>query len=118
MTIEVGDRVWLFVYGTLKEHGRLYVGYEDAIVKGEIIKGTMYSLKHFPAIKLDGKGEIHGELHQIPELYLGIYDQIEGEGVLYKRVEVETNSGMSAYTYEYMHPVDDLEEVEDGYWRP
>lgn len=92
--------VWVFVYGTLKQGGTLHTGAEEEVLE-DTITGTLYNLGPYPAIKLEGEGEIKGELHLIDEAYLPAYDRIEGvSSGFYRRERVTTASGIEAFVYE------------------
>lgn len=105
----------LFVYGTLKKGGALHTGVETSIVE-DSIQGKMYSLGAFPAVRLDREGTVYGEIHEIDDRFLEVYDRIEGEGRLYRRLNVTTNSGEEVQVYEFMQELPEESVIESGTW--
>lgn len=115
----------IFVYGTLmrkhNEQGILHHGGAEYVTEGSI-KGTMYDLGPFPAIKLEGEGRIHGEVHRLPEdgELLHHLDAYEGynsnfpESSLYTRKEVVVEGFGRAWVYEIVSPRGEV--VESGMW--
>lgn len=75
----------------------------------------------YPAIRFDaGGGVVPGLLvavdaERLPEA-IAVLDAVEGEGVLYRRVAVETSGG-PAVSYEWLGPTEGLVPLPDG-WRP
>lgn len=114
-----GDKeVLVFVYGTLKKGGTLYLGLESCC-KEDTITGTLYDLKAFPAVRLEGGTRVKGEVHCYPAQVLEHLDRIENRGVLYEREEIVTDGGTPCYIYEIKKEV--LEKVnstiiENGEW--
>lgn len=94
---------YVFVYGSLKR------GFENhALLEGcEMITRTrtkkksyqMISLESFPAVMLDGKNAIEGELYSVDMMTLAYLDMLEGNGYLYERKLVELKSGHKAWMY-------------------
>lgn len=118
------DTIKVFVYGTLKVGGHFAAEFNSVRLdsKPGTIQGTLYSITDgfFPGVKLEGKGEVHGELHtyEKAEAVLARLDQIEGEGYLYDRtaVEVRLDDGEveEAITYIYKHSTENDEIIENG----
>jgi len=106
----------IFVYGTLKKGGRLQTGLETKVTK-DTLKGTMYSLRAFPGIKLEGDSKVYGEVHEVDEKYLPLYDRIESEGWLYSRKEVVTESGTVCWVYEIIQDLPEELIIEEGVWQ-
>ncbi len=118
----------VFVYGTLKKgfpldparHNpaieKIRIGIEPAT-----IKGTLYDMIYFPAVKLGGDSIVEGEVHTyISDEILPLFDSIESEGFMYKRkiVEITTSTGThKAIVYEYIDELDDYNIIHDGIWR-
>lgn len=120
-----------FVYGTLKEGGRLsgpVVRFREGDIKKATIVGTMFSVHgSYPAVVLEGNNIIHGELHEYDEQAVPIMDQIEGYGGpdcphnLYNRGEVEVTleDGTKdvATVYTFARPTNDLKVIGEGVWK-
>lgn len=105
----------LFVYGTLKRGFRLYQGIETGVSEGTV-KGDLFSLGSFPAIKLGGDNIVYGEVHEVDDKFLPLFDMIEGEGYLYKRKEIQTEEGVDCWIYEYINEDDLKLPIESGVW--
>lgn len=125
----------VFVYGTLKEgrplDRRAFAERRTSVEEATIV-GSIFNLGHFPTIKLDGRGVVHGEVHTFKSddfpMVLRSMDAIEGynaqkpEAGLYTRhlLDVTTESGevVKAWAYEYNGSVGDERRLEDGVWEP
>ena len=112
----------LFVYGTLMPGQRRWnVLQSHAIITEPVTaRGHLWDtgLGH-PAARFDGTGDdIPGVLVRIrPDVIdyvIATLDRIEGEGVLYRRVEVSTSGG-SAISYEWLGPTDGLLPLSGGW---
>ena len=118
------DALLLFVYGTLMpgetrwRHLSPYaVSWRRATVPGRLWD-TGYG---YPAAKFDdAAGEIPGIVVRLraeaAEVAIRLLDQIEGEGLLYRRVEISTSCGQ-AISYEWLGPTDRLRPLPRG-WPP
>lgn len=115
-----------FMYGTLKVGGRYSHGFNELrkSVEKAKIKGEIYSIGgSFPGLTLDGKGEVHGEVHEYNEFekVLGRMDRIEGyneereESSLYKRkiIKATTDTGEVIDAIVYVMGDRLLEEAKD-----
>jgi gamma-glutamylcyclotransferase (GGCT)/AIG2-like uncharacterized protein YtfP len=114
----------LFVYGTLmpgqprwpvlQPHAR---STRSATARGRLWDTGV----GYPAARFDDEtgGDIPGALVTIaPDAAADVVttlDRIEGEGVLFRRVQVETSVG-PALSYEWLGPTEDLSPLPDG-WR-
>lgn len=70
----------LFVYGTLKTGGKYHSYLEEASLKAEraTAAGTLYDTElGYPAMSLEGTGQIHGEVYDIPEVLWPALDFLE-----------------------------------------
>jgi len=126
----------VFVYGTLKE-GRpldreVFANTRLSVTPATIV-GSLYNLGPYPAIKLKGKGLVHGEVHQFAKndikSVIAMMDRIEGyrpkgdeKYNLYNRkvVTAKTKDGekMEVYVYEYSNKLKDSLKVDEGLWEP
>jgi gamma-glutamylcyclotransferase (GGCT)/AIG2-like uncharacterized protein YtfP len=126
----------VFVYGTLKE-GRpldreVFANTRLSVTPATIV-GSIYNLGPYPAIKLQGKGLVQGEVHQFTKDdikdIISLMDRIEGydpkrkeKHNLYNRrvVTAKTKDGekMEAYVYEYSDKPKDALKIDDGLWEP
>jgi len=75
----------------------------------------------FPAARfVDGDGEIPGFVVILPAHLcsdvVARLDEIEDEGVLYRRVEIDTSEGR-AMSYEWLGETSELTQIPYG-WRP
>lgn len=117
--MNVNNKVYLFVYGTLmrgNRQGQIYLN--DGEFKGECtLNGfTLYDLGHYPGIVKDEDGKVKGELYAIPESKLAEVDIYEAEGTLYRREMVKVYSNtyepIEAYVYVYNQSITGMEKVE------
>ncbi|MFD1031750.1 gamma-glutamylcyclotransferase family protein [Metaplanococcus flavidus] len=70
----------LFVYGTLKTGGKYHFYLEEASLKAEqaVAAGSLYDTGlGYPAMRLDGTDQIHGEVYEIPEVLWPAIDFLE-----------------------------------------
>jgi gamma-glutamylcyclotransferase (GGCT)/AIG2-like uncharacterized protein YtfP len=112
----------LFVYGTLMPgHARwrllqpYAVAWEPATAPGRLWDTG----RGYPAVRFEPDGgPVPGFRVQIaPELTaaaVSAMDRVEGEGVLFRRVEVLTSGG-PALAYEWLGPVDDMSPLPEGW---
>lgn len=105
----------VFVYGTLKKGGALFLGeYAQDIHKAEI-KGVLYQTYGcwFPFADVTGDGIIKGEVHEYPAELIPHIDRIEN---MYQRREVTTTDGEVVQVYHYDKIDEDFTPVEGGEW--
>jgi gamma-glutamylcyclotransferase (GGCT)/AIG2-like uncharacterized protein YtfP len=124
-----------FLYGTLKEGrplDRPTLAKLRTKVQPATIEGSIFDLGWYPTIKLDGKGQVIGEVHTFPKEHVDdvrrMMDQIEGyrkdnpEKGLYNRhiikAKLEDGSEVKAFVYEYNGKVGDDRRIEEGVWEP
>jgi gamma-glutamylcyclotransferase (GGCT)/AIG2-like uncharacterized protein YtfP len=124
----------VFVYGTLKEGGRLdreELAELRTSVEVATIEAGLFSLGRYPTVKLDEDGITVGEVHTFKsEDFEGVQelmDMIEGyrhktpkEGLFNRhKIEATLEEGevVTVWVYEYNRPIDPDEKVEDGIWR-
>jgi gamma-glutamylcyclotransferase (GGCT)/AIG2-like uncharacterized protein YtfP len=112
----------LFVYGTLlpgePRWSMLEHCAETAI--DATAAGTLWDTgRGYPAAVFSGSAEIQGAVVAIPpdrwDEVVDLLDQVEGEGVLYRRVEIETSAG-PATSYEWLGPTEGMTPLPSG-WR-
>jgi len=113
MSEKKGQKVYLFVYGTLLSTNRSNRTYlDDAEYSGKFtLDGyELYDLGSYPGI-VEGNDKVRGELYAVSIDKLADIDRYEGEGFLYTRKMVqvlgEGNEKLNAYTYVYNKPVAD-----------
>ncbi len=108
----------VFVYGTLKRGFRLHFYLESGKFLGEgFIEGyEMYIVDWYPAV-IKGKGKVFGEIYEVDDKTLKLLDEIEDEGLLYKRVKEKVYTGkgiVEAFIYVYLKDVSDLRKIKTG----
>jgi gamma-glutamylcyclotransferase (GGCT)/AIG2-like uncharacterized protein YtfP len=113
----------LFVYGTLKEGGRLnkYLKNNGAEYRGQAHTGPafrLYRVNWFPGMVEDPAGlGVHGEVYEIADTLLPLLDRIEAVDTgLFKRQEITLADGRVASTYLFNEDTTGLEEISDGSW--
>jgi gamma-glutamylcyclotransferase (GGCT)/AIG2-like uncharacterized protein YtfP len=113
----------LFVYGTLKKGFCNHHVLGNAKFIGAYTtqpRYTMYDMGAYPAIRLDGKTSIVGEVYEINDLEL--VDSLEGYPVLYDRTEIETDFGVAWVYYfnirtgQYYYRPRFQKEMNTGLW--
>lgn len=83
----------VFVYGTLKRsYSNHHLLKSSTFLGQDTIKGEMYNLGHYPAIK-NGENDIHGEVYEIDENTEQMLDILEGVPSFYQKHTVETKYG-------------------------
>lgn len=101
----------VFVYGTLmRGHGNhsYYLTQSEFLGTGEITDYAMYEVSSFPGIVPESGEVVKGEVYRIDQDTLRRLDQLEGEGSLYLRrnVEVLLNGKLvQAWTYVWNHEI-------------
>lgn len=119
---EAGNRV--FVYGTLMPGESRWPALEPFALAWEpaTARGALWDTGHgYPAVCFDDDGAaIPGFLvtldaERLPDA-IAVLDRIEGEGALYRRVEVATSAG-PATSYEWLGSTDGLVSLADGWPR-
>ncbi|MFK7850097.1 MAG: gamma-glutamylcyclotransferase [Akkermansiaceae bacterium] len=122
----------VFVYGTLRRGGSNHFRMEGAdFVGAGTIKGSIYMIDWnpqltYPALVLDDKGLVKGELYRVGEEHLAALDVFEGIGVdswrndEYRRVEttVYLDSGLEeeSWIWEWNSTVQNAARLDDGDW--
>ena len=107
----------VFVYGTLKSGGRLFLAEHAKNVRPATVQGKMYTFGNiwFPFADFMKDGIVQGEIHEYDPLMLDTLDRIE-LGAGYRRVKIVTNEGEEAWAYHYPEVDEKFTEVEDGYF--
>ena len=90
---------------------------------GQFIKAATTSSKYkllnfgsFPGI-IDGDKTVVGELYDIPEKALAVFDRIEGVPYLFDRKQVELEDGTFAIAYMFQNLSCDAVEINTGNWK-
>jgi gamma-glutamylcyclotransferase (GGCT)/AIG2-like uncharacterized protein YtfP len=109
----------VFTYGTLRKGcSRNYV-LKDSSFLGEATtaaKYSLYSLGSFPALTVDGKTSVLGELYEVSDEVLDLLDRIEGHPNFYTRSMVEISNGEEVYAYFLDGEFDNCSFIESGDW--
>ncbi|WP_243090676.1 gamma-glutamylcyclotransferase family protein [Thermus neutrinimicus] len=120
----------VFVYGTLKRGERNYPLVESRVVKvlpGYVEGFQLFHLAEGPSRPypypgmVPGEGRVYGEVLFVPEEVLALLDELEEEGVEYRRVRVlvETGEGpLPAWTYVYQGDLEGAVWLPQGEWQP
>lgn len=104
----------MFVYGLLKPGFSLFPVAEPFVVESfeGTAKGRLYD-DGVPAARFDEEGEIDGFVFVLDgdraDAALEVLDELEDEGIVYERREIEVSTGrgpVSAYAYHYLKPID------------
>ena len=86
----------VFVYGTLKRGQRNYHFLQDAEFIGSFTTPEIYSMYKFddyPAVCLQGKHAIEGEVYQVTDHQFQMLDDLEWYPSFYQRTEILTDFG-------------------------
>jgi len=113
----------LFVYGTLMPGEALWPALAPFAVSWQVVTaaGRIWDTgQGYPAVRFDAAAEpVSGVLVALDPARVaeavGMLDEIEEEGRLYRRVEVATSGG-PAFAYEWLGPTDALAALPGG-WR-
>lgn len=117
----------LFVYGTLKRGGKYHDYLGEAALEAEyaVAKGDLYDTGlGYPAMDINGKGEVQGEIYDIPEALWPAIDYLEdysgGAATdLFNKVKIEVKAdGKVLQTVVYVATMKEQlkEKVESGNW--
>ncbi len=108
----------IFVYGTLKKGFALHRYLENSKFLGEgFIKGyDMYQIDWYPVI-VKGNCTVFGEIYEVDESTLKILDEIEEEGVYYKRIKEKVyfkGKSIEVFVYVFLGEINNLVKIESG----
>jgi gamma-glutamylcyclotransferase (GGCT)/AIG2-like uncharacterized protein YtfP len=114
----------LFVYGTLMPGDPLWPVLEPYALSWRLATtfGWIWDTGHgYPAVRFDAGGEpVPGVVvvldHDRAPAALALLDEVEEEGFLYRRVEVEATAGR-AWAYEWLGPTEGMAPLPGG-WPP
>lgn len=99
-------KCWLFAYGLLQSQFQPPKTMSQC--KADRVRGVLYDLGPYPAAVAVGTADswIDGELVEMELDELAELDKFEGtaEGI-YERKMITTESGASAWVYEYLQPI-------------
>ena len=110
-----------FTYGTfMTDECRNFILLDNG---GQFIKAAttapkykLLNLGSFPGV-IDGEAVVVGELYDIPECALEVFDRIEGVPFLFDRKQVELEDGTTAIAYMFQGSADDAAEIKSGNWK-
>lgn len=120
-------RIFVFVYGTLREGGHYHRLMGDSKLVGHgCAPGELYSLGAYPGAKfdVDSESNIFGEIYQVTKEVLDTLDTLEGyypghpERSMYNRVELDfaaVDVG-KVYAYHYNGEVGHRTRIKSGDW--
>lgn len=120
----------VFVYGTLKRGERNFPLAEQAglvrVVSGYVEGFALFHLLAnsqrpyaYPAM-VPGEGRVYGEVLFLPAEGLKLLDELEEEGIEYRRAKVlvKTKEGMfEAWVYLYQKSLEEAVYVQGGVWK-
>lgn len=122
----------VFVYGTLRRGGSNHFRMNGADFVGMgVIRGSIHMIDWnpqltYPALVLDGKGQVKGEMYLVGDKQLTALDEFEGIGIdtwrddEYRRVKtavaLESGTGESAWVWEWNSTVQNAIRLEGGDW--
>jgi gamma-glutamylcyclotransferase (GGCT)/AIG2-like uncharacterized protein YtfP len=104
----------IFVYGLLKPGFSLHHVVAPFVVRSvpATAKGRLYDAV-VPAARFDEDDEIDGYVLWLDDARLdealAVLDEVEDEGDMYSRIEIETRTGegpVRAHAYHYLHPLE------------
>ena len=110
----------VFVYGSLRRGQG-----NHAVLAGATFLGTariapeftLYDLGPFPALVLDGRRAVVGEIYEVDEMLLQQLDRFEGCPRLYQRQLIRLSDGALAHAYvQRIDQVRGRAEVPSGDW--
>lgn len=113
---------YLFVYGTLKSMfknpGATKLREASELVGTATIKGSLYDMGAYPALVLDSKELVYGELYKVKEsVVFDWLDEYEEVPILYMRRKVKAKCEGEKYkcfVYEYAGHVYQYPRLESG----
>lgn len=129
MPIKEGDSEFLFVYGSLMsayDHPLSDFLSENAQLISEAkVRGRLYKIEWYPGLVCDENSAewVYGEVYQLQNSNIfKVLDEYEGvtghpsDPYLRRIVTTQNEKGPSynAWTYEYVHEVDETNKIEGG----
>lgn len=110
----------IFVYGTLKRGGRLHHNLSPKkhnnsrfVCEDTVSNCNLYMIQWYPGVD-DGDGIVTGEVYEIDDPMLAQMDELEDEGILYRRTLKTTQTGLDVWIYMYLGDVDPTTIVVSG----
>src|SRR3712207_1753270 len=117
----MGDRVRLFVYGTLmsgEPNAQVMVGSSFIGRAATTAAYRLVELSDYPGLLAGGKTSVKGELYLVDDQLLAALDGVEGCPALFQRGEVELAGGGRAQAYLGADPsFDKAPIIPGGDWR-
>lgn len=121
----------VFVYGTLMEgefRSQTLTQHASNPPQLAEVNGTLYNLGDYPGMLPSKSGQVHGEIYELDDVFLGLQslDRVEGfygfvaSGSLFKRTIVKAEIDgrhVWAWTYIYGEAIDASLKIPSGRWR-
>jgi gamma-glutamylcyclotransferase (GGCT)/AIG2-like uncharacterized protein YtfP len=106
----------LFVYGTLKSDGELFLFEHAKNIRPAQIRGDLYEHPNawFPFADVSGEGVITGEVHEYDPLV--VRDTIDFIENGYTRVKTQTLEGEEVWVYSFPQSSASMKKIESGIW--
>jgi gamma-glutamylcyclotransferase (GGCT)/AIG2-like uncharacterized protein YtfP len=86
----------VFVYGTLKRGQRNYHFLQEAEFVDHFVtesRYSMYAFEGYPAVCVEGRHAIHGEIYRVSDQQFRLLDELEWYPHFYQRIEIPTRHG-------------------------
>jgi gamma-glutamylaminecyclotransferase len=108
-----------FTYGTFRQgecRHSILQGYTPIFIKtlNTAPEYKLVDLGSFPGMRR-GNISVVGELYEVPDDALSIFDMIEGHPSFFRRQEIKLEDGSVAIAYMFQHDSDN--EIKSGDWK-
>lgn len=108
-----------FTYGTFRKNecrNHILEGFKPEFIKTITTapQYKLFNLGSFPGMQENGNMAVVGELYDLPEEALVVFDAIESHPTFFKRTMVELSDGTLAIAYIFPHEC--FNEIESGDW--
>ncbi len=110
-----------FTYGTFRQNEcRHYIlqSFKPEFIKQieTVAKYTLINLGSFPGIIEGGNNAIVGELYDITDDIMAVFDMIEGHPSFFCRKEIELVDGTNAAAYVFQHSIENCDIIMSNDW--